>query len=109
MWKRFLEALAKEGVKVSLVGSTRADDIVRDAAHLHLYKQAGVERFLMGTENTDEDVLEKIKKGGSHDTDREAVRLMRKHNMLSMVTWVVGFEEERNRDCWRQFQKPPCL
>ncbi len=101
MWRRFLEALIVENVDVTLVGSTRADDIVRDRNHLHLYKKAGVERFLMGMENTDEVILKKIKKGGSTTTDREAIRLMRQHGMLSMATWVVGFEEERDRDYWR--------
>lgn len=101
MWKRFLEALIAENVDVTLVGSTRADDIVRDRDHLHLYKQAGVERFLMGMENTDEAVLAKIRKGGSTTTDREAIKLMRQHGMLSMATWVVGFEEERDSDYWR--------
>lgn len=101
MWKRFLEALIAENVDVTLVGSTRADDIVRDRDHLHLYKQAGVERFLMGMENTDEAVLAKIRKGGSTTTDREAIRLMRQHGMLSMATWVVGFEEETDADYWR--------
>ncbi|MEO0398190.1 MAG: magnesium-protoporphyrin IX monomethyl ester anaerobic oxidative cyclase [Pseudomonadota bacterium] len=101
MWKRFLEALISENVDVTLVGSTRADDIVRDREHLHLYKKAGVERFLMGMENTDEAVLKKIRKGGSTTTDREAIKLMRQHNMLSMATWVVGFEEEEDSDYWR--------
>ncbi|MEM7661466.1 MAG: magnesium-protoporphyrin IX monomethyl ester anaerobic oxidative cyclase [Pseudomonadota bacterium] len=101
MWKRFLEALIAEDVDVTLVGSTRADDIVRDRDHLHLYKRAGVERFLMGMENTDETVLKKIKKGGSVSTDREAIKLMRQHGMLSMATWVVGFEEETDADYWR--------
>ncbi len=101
MWRRFLEALIAENVDVTLVGSTRADDIVRDAGHLELYKKAGVERFLMGMENTDEAVLRKIRKGGSTTTDREAIRLMRKHGMLSMATWVVGFEEEKDTDYWR--------
>ena len=105
MWKRFLLALISENVKVTLVGSTRADDIVRDAEDLHLYKKAGVERFLMGMENTDEQVLKKIQKGGSTTTDREAIRLMRKHGMLSMATWVVGFEEERDVDYWRQLRQ----
>ncbi len=105
MWKRFLEALIAEKVSVTLVGSTRADDIVRDRAHLHLYKQAGVERFLMGMENTDEAVLKKIRKGGSTTTDREAILLMRAHGMLSMATWVVGFEEERDRDYWRTLRQ----
>ena len=105
MWKRFLVALIAEKVEVTLVGSTRADDIVRDAEDLHLYKQAGVERFLMGMENTDEQVLKKISKGGSTTTDREAIRLMREHGMLSMATWVVGFEEERDLDYWRQLRQ----
>jgi anaerobic magnesium-protoporphyrin IX monomethyl ester cyclase len=56
-------------------------------------------------ENTDEQVLSKIQKGGSTTTDREAIRLMRKHGMLSMATWVVGFEEERDRDYWRQLRQ----
>ena len=101
MWKRFLEALIAQNIDVTLAGSTRADDIVRDKDHLHLYKLAGVERFLFGMENTDEDVLKKIKKGGSTTKDREAIRLMRKHGMLSMATWVVGFEEETDADYWR--------
>ncbi|HVX84796.1 MAG TPA: magnesium-protoporphyrin IX monomethyl ester anaerobic oxidative cyclase [Phycisphaerae bacterium] len=100
-WKAFLEALIATGVKVTLVGSTRADDIVRDADILHLYKQAGVERWLMGMENYDAETLKKIRKGGSMMKDRQAIQLLRKHGILSMATWVVGFEEERDRDLWR--------
>jgi anaerobic magnesium-protoporphyrin IX monomethyl ester cyclase len=100
-WKAFLEALIAENIELTLVGSTRADDIVRDADILHLYKQAGVERFLMGMENTDQATLDLIRKGGSTTKDREAIRLMREHGILSMVTWVVGFEEETDRDLWR--------
>lgn len=101
MWKRFLEALIAENVDVILVGSTRADDIVRDHDILHLYKKAGVARFLMGMENTDEAVLSAIRKGGSTAIDQQAIQLMRQHNMLSMATWVVGFEEETDADYWR--------
>ncbi len=100
-WMAFLEALIAENVELTLVGSTRADDIVRDADILHLYKKAGVERFLMGMENTDKATLDLIRKGGSTTKDREAIRLLRQHDMLSMATWVVGFEEETDRDLWR--------
>ena len=105
LWKEFLEALIAENVEVTLVGSTRADDIVRDKDHLHLYKQAGIERFLFGMENYDEDILKKIKKGGTVAKDREAIQLMRKHKMLSMATWVVGFDEETDRDYWRTLKQ----
>ncbi|SFF78799.1 anaerobic magnesium-protoporphyrin IX monomethyl ester cyclase [Novosphingobium sp. CF614] len=100
-WKAFLEALIAENIDVTLVGSTRADDIVRDAEFLHLYKQAGFERFLMGMENTDEDTLRLIRKGAKTSTDREAIRLLRRHNILSMATWVAGFSEQTDRDLFR--------
>ena len=82
-------------------GSTRADDIVRDADILHLYKKAGVARFLLGIESYDEETLRKIRKGSTTTTDREAIRLLRQHDILSMATYVVGFEEETHRDYWR--------
>jgi anaerobic magnesium-protoporphyrin IX monomethyl ester cyclase len=100
-WRAFLEALIAEDVDLILVGSTRADDIVRDADILHLYKKAGWARFLLGLENTDAKTLELIRKGASIATDREAIRLMRHYGILSMATWVVGFEEETDRDHWR--------
>lgn len=100
-WRAFLEALIAERVEVTLVGSTRADDIVRDADILHLYKQAGFERFLMGMENTDEATLKLIRKGGTTTADREAIRLLRQHNILSMATWVAGFEDQTASDLLR--------
>ena len=87
------------------MGSTRADDIVRDAEFLHLYKQAGFERFLMGTEDTDEDTLKLIRKGGATSTDRDAIRLLREHNILSMATWVAGFVDQTDRDMWHSLRR----
>lgn len=100
-WKEFLEALIAEDVPLILVGSTRVGDIVRDRDILHLYKRAGIERFLMGMESTDAATLEKIRKGATTANDREAIRLLRKHHILSMATWVIGFEEETDADYWR--------
>jgi anaerobic magnesium-protoporphyrin IX monomethyl ester cyclase len=104
-WRAFLEALIAERVDVTLVGSTRADDIVRDADILHLYKQAGFERLLLGMENTDEATLKLIRKGGSISADREAIRLLRRHSILSMMTWVAGFEDQTDRDLWRALRQ----
>jgi anaerobic magnesium-protoporphyrin IX monomethyl ester cyclase len=100
-WKAFLEALIATGVKVTLVGSTRADDIVRDADILALYKKAGVARWLLGIENYDEATLKRIRKDGSPLKDRRAIELLRENGILAMATWVVGFEEERDGDYWR--------
>lgn len=104
-WREFLEALVAKNLKLILVGSIRADNIVRDAEILHLYKKAGFERFLLGIENYDEVVLEKIKKAGTISKDKEAIQLLRKHNILSMATYVVGFGEEKTRDFYNSLKQ----
>ncbi len=100
-WRAFLEALIAEDVEVTIIGSTRADDIVRDAALLPLYKRAGVLRFLLGLEGTDEATLQAVKKGGTRGKDREAIRLLRENGMIGLCTFAVGFEEETDRDYLR--------
>lgn len=72
---------------------------------LHLYRKAGVERFLMGMENTDEATLEKIRKGSETRTDREAIRLLRQHGILSLATWVTDFAEVTDRDFVRSLKQ----
>ncbi|MBV4356644.1 magnesium-protoporphyrin IX monomethyl ester anaerobic oxidative cyclase [Pinibacter aurantiacus] len=104
-WRQFLEALIAKNLKLILVGSIRADNIVRDAEVLHLYKQAGFERFLLGIENYDEVVLERIKKAGTVSKDKQAIQLLRKHGILSMATYVVGFGEERTRDFYNSLRQ----
>jgi anaerobic magnesium-protoporphyrin IX monomethyl ester cyclase len=104
-WKAFLEALIKKNLDIILVGSIRADNIVRDAEHLHLYKQAGFERFLLGIENYDEAVLTKIKKSTSVTTDIKAIQLLRQHNILSMATYVVGFGEEKTKSFYTNLKQ----
>jgi anaerobic magnesium-protoporphyrin IX monomethyl ester cyclase len=104
-WRQFCEALIAERINITIIGSTRADDIVRDADILHLYRRAGVERFLLGIENTDEATLAAIRKGGATRTDREAIRLLRQHGILSLATWVADFEDVTDRDFVRAFRQ----
>jgi anaerobic magnesium-protoporphyrin IX monomethyl ester cyclase len=101
LWETFLEALIAENVPVRLVATIRAGDIVRDADILALYKRAGFARILMGMETTDPATLARIRKGTTTAIDREAIRLLRRHDILSQAAWVVGFEEETDRDYLR--------
>lgn len=104
-WKEFLETLIRKKLRIILVGSIRADHIVRDAAHLHLYRKAGFERFLLGIENYNRDILEKIKKAASVDKDKSAIQLLRQHGIIAMATYVVGFGEERISDFYYSFKQ----
>jgi anaerobic magnesium-protoporphyrin IX monomethyl ester cyclase len=104
-WRAFLEALIAENVPLILIGTTRAGDIVRDADILPLYRKAGVARFLLGLESTDDRTLQAIHKGSSRAIDREAIRLLRQHGMISMAAWVAGFVQERDADYWRTLRQ----
>jgi anaerobic magnesium-protoporphyrin IX monomethyl ester cyclase len=104
-WREFLEALIAKDLPLILVGSIRADHIVRDADHLHLYKQAGFERLLLGIENYDESVLARIQKSGSVTKDKQAIELLRENDIISMATYVVGFGEETSKDFYRSLRQ----
>jgi anaerobic magnesium-protoporphyrin IX monomethyl ester cyclase len=105
-WIELCEALIAEQLDgITIIGSTRADDIVRDADILHLYRKAGFERFLLGIENTDEATLQRVRKGGTVKADREAIRLMRQHGILSLATWVADFEDVADRDFLRALRQ----
>lgn len=104
-WHAFLEALIAEKVPLILIGTTRASDIVRDADLLPLYRRAGVARFLLGLESTDDATLQAIHKGSTQAIDREAIQLLRRHGILSMAAWVAGFAQEKDRDYWRTLRQ----
>jgi len=104
-WRQFLEALLAEQVPLILVGSTRAGDIVRDADLLPLYRRAGVARFLLGIESTDQARLRQIRKGSTEAVDRQAIRLLRQHHIIAMAACVAGFAEETDGDYWRTLRQ----
>jgi anaerobic magnesium-protoporphyrin IX monomethyl ester cyclase len=104
-WRALLEAIIAENLDLTMIATIRADDIVRDADILDLYRKAGFARLLVGMEHTDELTLEKVRKGGATATDRAAIRLLRAHGILSLASYVVGFEDERDRDYVRAFRQ----
>lgn len=105
VWRALLKAIIAENCKFTMIATLRADDIVRDADILHLYRQAGFERFLIGMEHTDEATLKKVRKGSETKTDREAIRLLRRNGILSLMSCVFGFYEERDRDYFKVFRQ----
>lgn len=101
VWKDVLSEIARRNLGVGMCASIRAQDIVRDADILHLYKQAGFLYVLMGAETVTDENLEKIRKGSCVDDAYRAVRLLRQHNVMSIVDYIFGIEDETPRTLWR--------
>ena len=100
-WRALLDELIALDLPIKIIGSTRADDIVRDKAILPLYHKAGLLRFLLGLEGTSETTLEAVRKGGTRSKDQQAIQLLRANGIIGLCTFAVGFAEEHDRDYWQ--------
>ncbi len=101
VWREVLEEIRRRQLDIALCGSFRAQDIVRDADILPLYKQAGFAYILMGVETVTDETLGKIRKSSHVDDAYQAVRLLRQHGILSIVDYIFGLEEETPGTLWR--------
>jgi anaerobic magnesium-protoporphyrin IX monomethyl ester cyclase len=101
VWRQVLEEIIRRKLDIGFSASMRAQDIVRDADLLPLYKQAGFLYILMGIEAVTDAGLDKIRKGQSVDDGYRAVQLLRRHHIMSVVDYIFGIEDETPRTLWR--------
>lgn len=101
VWESLLREIARRNLGLALCASIRAQDIVRDAAIMPLYREAGFVYVLMGVETVTEATLRRIRKGCTVDDAYTAVRLLRREGILSIVDYIFGLEEETVGTLWR--------
>src|SRR5215510_7708027 len=91
---RLLELIIEAKLDLSLNINMTAADVVRDADIIHLYKAAGVDYMVMGVESLKDSVIADIRKNNPFEISKEAVRLLRQNNILSLTNIIYGLEEE---------------
>ncbi len=101
VWRSVLEEIVRRNLSIGWCGSIRAQDIVRDADILELYKQSGCLYVLMGIETLTEESLARVRKESCIDDGYQAVRLLRRHNIMSIVDYLFGLDEETPHTLWR--------
>jgi anaerobic magnesium-protoporphyrin IX monomethyl ester cyclase len=92
--KRLLELIIAAKLDLSLNINMTAADVVRDADLIHLYKAAGVDYMVMGVESLKDEVIVNIRKNNPYAVSKEAVRLLRQNNILSLTNIIYGLEQE---------------
>ncbi len=93
-WERLLDMLIERDLGVRFLMETRAEDIIRDRDILWKYRKAGVIHIYVGTEATDQDTLEKMKKGITVDQAREALRLLDEADIITETSMILGMPDE---------------
>ena len=89
---RLFEGMVSKGIDLTWNCSTRADRV--NGEILGLMKRAGCHTIAIGMESTDPGVLKNIRKNITPEQIRNAVSLIRKSGMDSIVFCVIGFPGE---------------
>lgn len=92
-WSSLLfEGMVKNNIDLTWNCSTRADCVNSDI--LKLMKKAGCHTISLGMESVDLEVLKNIRKNINPEQIKDAVYLIKKHGMDSIVYSVLGFPGE---------------
>lgn len=101
--KTILEMIVDAELDLSLNLNMTAADVVRDKELIPLYKAAGVDYIVMGVESLKDDVISNIRKNNPFSISKEAVRILRDNNIISLTNLIYGLEEESWNTLWEKF------
>jgi anaerobic magnesium-protoporphyrin IX monomethyl ester cyclase len=101
--KDILERIVDADLELSLNLNMTAADVVRDADLIPLYKRAGVDYIVMGVESLKDTVITNIRKNNPFEISKEAVRLLRENNIVSLTNIIYGLEEESWKTIFEKF------
>ncbi len=93
-WEAILDGLIERRLPVRLLIETCVGDILRDAAILEKYREAGVWHIYVGVEGTHQERLDLFKKNIQCDQSREAIRLINGADIISETSFILGVPEE---------------
>lgn len=99
-----LQRIADADSGLSLNLNMTAADVVRDADLLPLYKKAGVDYIVMGVESLKDGVISDIRKNNPFTVSKEAVRLLRQNNIISLTNIIYGLEDESWNTLFEKFK-----
>jgi anaerobic magnesium-protoporphyrin IX monomethyl ester cyclase len=102
--KQILELIVEADLGLSLNLNMTAADVVRDADLIPLYKRAGVDYIVMGIETLKDEVVTNIRKNNPFEISKEAVRLLRENNIVSLTNIIYGLEEESWKTIFEKFK-----
>lgn len=93
-WERLLDLIIEQDMDMKILMETRAQDIIRDADIIHKYKKAGIIHIYVGTEATEQESLDYIKKDLNIEEAKKALSLLREAGIITETSMILGFPDE---------------
>ncbi len=104
-WEKLLDLLIEENMDMKILMETRAADIIRDADIMDKYKKAGIIHIYVGTEATEQESLDYIKKDLSVEESKKAMDLLRDVGIITETSMILGFPEETEDSIARTLER----
>lgn len=93
-WEHLLDLLIEADLGVHLLIETRVEDIIRDEDILAKYHDAGIIHVYLGAETSTDEMLDSLNKGTTVDQNKQAVDLLKKHDIMIEASFMIGFPGE---------------
>ena len=93
-WEKILDLLIEADLPVHLLIETRVEDIIRDEAILDKYAKAGIIHVYLGAETSTDEMLSSLNKGTTVDQNKQAIDLLKAHDIMVEASFMIGFPEE---------------
>jgi anaerobic magnesium-protoporphyrin IX monomethyl ester cyclase len=93
-WIQILDLLIEAHLDVRLLIETRVEDIIRDEDILPKYHDAGIIHVYLGAETSTDEMLSSLNKGTTVDQNKQAVDLLKKHDIMVEASFMIGFPTE---------------
>jgi anaerobic magnesium-protoporphyrin IX monomethyl ester cyclase len=93
-WERLLDLIIVKNLGMKILMETRAADIVRDEDILDKYKKAGIIHIYVGTEATQQESLDYLKKDLSIEESKKALKLLRDRGIITETSMILGYPDE---------------
>ena len=93
-WEKMLDLLIEAKIPVHLLIETRVEDIIRDSDILQKYYDAGIIHVYLGAETSSDELLSSLNKGTTVDQNKQAIDLLKKHDIMVEASFMIGFPEE---------------
>ena len=93
-WELQLDLIIEAKIDVRLLMETRVEDIIRDEDILHKYRAAGIIHMYLGAESSSDSTLNSLNKGTSVDLNKQALDLLRGHDIMTEASFMIGFPNE---------------
>jgi len=104
MVEEVCRGILKRNIKLNWVILGRADDWAKQVDLFSLMKEAGLFMGLVGIEVSNDEELRKLGKGVTVDQIKRSVDGLRAHNIATVGTFMIGFDDDDEQKIKQRFQ-----